>query len=80
MLFKNLKNVTHPPLRGCVITGKEAVIPAQAGIQARISLTILTHWMPASAGMTNYDTTFQIGGGRGLGEGEKGGRHPFLEP
>jgi len=32
------------------------IVAPEAGIQARILLNIFIHWMPAFAGMTNYDT------------------------
>jgi len=32
------------------------VIPAKAGIQGSIFFNLFESWMPASAGMTNYDT------------------------
>jgi len=61
-LFGSLHPKTPSPLGDCVITGKKVVIPAQAGIQAQILLSILKHWMPSFAGMTNYDTISQGGG------------------
>ncbi len=36
--------------------GKRVVIPAKAGIQFLILFKYLNSWMPAFAGMTNYDT------------------------
>ena len=53
----------HPPLLpaplgDCVTIGKSAVIPAQAGIQVLKLLNFAADWMPASTGMTNYDTVF----------------------
>jgi len=49
--------------RGCVANKGKGVIPAKArrvesptGIQCSILLNLFESWMPASAGMTNYDT------------------------
>ncbi len=45
-----------PPFGDCVAIGRNAVIPAQAGIQVLKLFKFITDWMPAFAGMTNYDT------------------------
>jgi len=42
-----------------VRTPKKAVIPAKAGIQFLTLSKYLKSWMPAFAGMTNYEMAFQ---------------------
>ena len=56
------KSLSVLPLpRDCVAIRKRAVIPAQAGIQFLILFNYLKCWMPAFAGMTNYDTVSKGG-------------------
>ncbi len=43
------------PLKTVSQLAKRAVIPAKAGIQFLILFKYLKSWMPAFAGMTNYD-------------------------
>ncbi len=53
------------PWRDWVANMGKGVMPAKAGIQCSILFNLFESWMPASAGMTNYDIVSEGVGGRG---------------